>query len=196
MEHLPDPMSRKLRRDRVSSRTRQVMDRLSSLMRLSHPAIVPNVLEDWEDAEKERTFPIPLKGRPGPHACMPNSTASRVVFTRSLPWSSYIISSALMFLKRYVGVRTTSPTRKVFDVSPWYPSKKTVISMFIISPFSRGRLESQWIILDTDMKGRGKARDGKLTHQESHALLCYLCSYSTNGGSQSIIVGKGMHCVR
>jgi hypothetical protein len=37
----------------------------------------------------ERTFPIPLKGRPGPHAFMPTSTASNVVFTRSLPWSSY-----------------------------------------------------------------------------------------------------------
>ena len=37
--------------------------------------------------------------------------------------------------------RTTSPTRKVFDVSPWYPSRKTVISMFTMSPFSSGRLE-------------------------------------------------------
>ena len=48
-------------------------------------------------------------------------------------------------VKRVTGVEmlTTSPTKKVWDVSPWYPFKYTVMSMLTMSPSSRGRLQAE-----------------------------------------------------
>jgi hypothetical protein len=63
------------------------VDCLFNSIQINNPSSIV-VARDGREVEGVRTFPIPLKGRPGPHACIPNSTASRVVFTRSLPWSS------------------------------------------------------------------------------------------------------------
>lgn len=66
--------------------------------------------------------PMSLYSLPGPHTRIPTSNASSVASTSSLPCLS------------------TSGRRKVADVSPWYPSRKSVRSTLTISSGCSGRL--------------------------------------------------------